>query len=262
MEIKKFKFNKTNQEVRSVVVENEAWFVAKDICDILELSDTNMVLSKLDDDEKLTQKIFGSGQNRNMWLINESGLYTLILRSNKPEAKSFRKWVTNEVLPSIRKHGAYMTPTTIDDMINNPDMAIQLLTTLKKEREEKERIKLELIEKEERVKILQPAKEFTDKYFKSNETTFSIGELAKILNIPNIGRNKLFEMLRESKIIQKDSTIPYQRYVDSKWFEVKMTEIKRSNGKIDKKPTAYVTNRGFGFIVKKLGLLESLQSEN
>lgn len=102
-----FKFSATSQEVRSLLIENEAWVVAKDICDILELSDVNKTLEKLDDDEKLTRKIFVSGQNRKMWLVNESGLYALIMRSNKPEAKTFRKWVTSEVLPTIRKKGIY-----------------------------------------------------------------------------------------------------------------------------------------------------------
>lgn len=102
-----FQFSATKQEVRSLLVENEPWLVAKDVCDVLGLSDTNMALKGLDDDEKLTQTLFGSGQNRKMLLINESGFFTLVLRSNKPEAKSFRKWVTSEVLPSIRKKGYY-----------------------------------------------------------------------------------------------------------------------------------------------------------
>lgn len=102
-----FRFSATSQEVRSLLIENEPWVVAKDICDILDLSDVNKALEKLDEDEKLTRKIFVSGQNRKMWLVNESGLYALIMRSNKPEAKTFRKWVTSEVLPAIRKKGIY-----------------------------------------------------------------------------------------------------------------------------------------------------------
>ncbi len=102
-----FKFSPTSQEVRSLLEDNEPWFVAKDICDILEIQRTNDALQKLDDDEKLMRKISASGQNRKMWLVNESGLYALILRSSKPEARTFRKWVTKEVLPSIRKKGYY-----------------------------------------------------------------------------------------------------------------------------------------------------------
>jgi prophage antirepressor-like protein len=106
-----FEFSATKQEVRSFLIEQSPYFIAKDICDILGLTDTNKALSKLDNDEKLTRKIFVSGQNRKMWLVNESGLYALVLRSNKPEAKTFRKWITSEVLPSIRKKGYYHTVT-------------------------------------------------------------------------------------------------------------------------------------------------------
>jgi prophage antirepressor-like protein len=103
-----FKFSATSQDVRSLLIENEAWTVAKDICDILEISNNRDALSRLDDDEKKLMSVLStSGQNRKMWLVNESGLYALIMRSNKPEAKTFRKWVTSEVLPTIRKKGIY-----------------------------------------------------------------------------------------------------------------------------------------------------------
>lgn len=117
-----FQFTATKQDVRSLVIENEPWFVAKDICDILELTDTNMSLKTLDDDEKLTQKIFGSGQNRKMWLVNESGLYALIMRSNKPEAKTFRKWVTGEVLPTIRRKGYFGAVVQRNEFIDARDV--------------------------------------------------------------------------------------------------------------------------------------------
>ena len=117
-----FKFNATSNEVRSLIIGYEPFFVAKDICSILELSDTNKALAKLDVDEKLTRKIFVSGQNREMWLVSESGLYALIMRSNKPEAKVFRKWVTSEVLPSIRKKGYYAMHKPKDDFIDARDV--------------------------------------------------------------------------------------------------------------------------------------------
>jgi prophage antirepressor-like protein len=124
-EMKAFEFSATSQEVRSLMIEKEPWFIAKDLCEILNLSDTNMALSKLDEDEKLTQKVFGSGQKRKMWLVNESGLYALILRSNKSEAKSFRKWITSEVLPSLRKHGRYVSAIKKDDFIDARDVVYQ-----------------------------------------------------------------------------------------------------------------------------------------
>ena len=98
-------------------VESSLLFVAKDVCEVLELSDVSMSVAKLDDDEKLVQKLFVSGQNRDMIIVNESGLYTLIMRSNKPEARSFRKWVTSEVLPSIRATGQYTMPQLVENRL-------------------------------------------------------------------------------------------------------------------------------------------------
>lgn len=102
-----FTFNASNQQVRVVTINDEPYFVAKDVCDILSLSDVSMSVSRLDDDEKLTQALLVSGQKRQMWCVNESGLYHLIFQSRKPEAKAFRKWVTAEVLPTLRRTGRY-----------------------------------------------------------------------------------------------------------------------------------------------------------
>lgn len=106
--LKEFTFNPNNAPIRVQMINQEPWFVAKDVCDALGLTDTGKTVERLDDDEKLTRIVFVSGQNRQMWHVNESGLYNLIFQSRKPEAKVFRKWVTSEVLPSIRKTGMYM----------------------------------------------------------------------------------------------------------------------------------------------------------
>lgn len=102
-----FIFNDSNQQVRTVMIGSEPYFVAKDVCDILHLSDVSMAVSRLDDDEKLPQLLLVSGQGRQMWCVNESGLYHLIFQSRKEEAKAFRKWVTSEVLPALRRTGRY-----------------------------------------------------------------------------------------------------------------------------------------------------------
>lgn len=125
-ELKAFEFSATSQEVRSLLIEKEPWFVAKDLCEILGIQRTNDALRKLDDDEKLMRKLSASGQNRKMWMVNESGMYALILRSNKPEAKSFRKWVTSEVLPSLRKHGYYQASKPQDDFVDARDIVYKL----------------------------------------------------------------------------------------------------------------------------------------
>ena len=103
-------------------VNNEPWFVLKDVCKVLRLTDTGRTAERLDSDELTRTTLVSGGQKREMICINESGLYNVILRSDKPEAKPFRKWVTSEVLPTIRKHGAYMTPETLQEAILNPDM--------------------------------------------------------------------------------------------------------------------------------------------
>lgn len=109
------------QQVRTVEENGEIWFVAKDVCDILEISNHRDATSNLDDDEKGVAKIDTLGGMQDMTVISEAGLYTLLLRSNKEQARPFRRWVTHEVVPSIRKHGAYMTPQTIEDMLADPD---------------------------------------------------------------------------------------------------------------------------------------------
>ena len=124
-------------EMRSIRIDGEAWLAGKDVANILGYADPSSAVSKhVDDEDKTTLPIRQDGSNyqTNVSFINESGLYTLVLGSQLPEAKAFRKWVTGEVIPSIRKHGMYATPVTIENMIADPDFAISLLNTLKEER--------------------------------------------------------------------------------------------------------------------------------
>lgn len=106
-EIMTFQFSESKQSVRNLLIDQKPWFVGKDVCDILELQNSRQAVRELDDDEKLMYKLYTSGQNRKMWLVSESGLYALILRSNKPQAKTFRKWITSEVIPALLKKGYY-----------------------------------------------------------------------------------------------------------------------------------------------------------
>ncbi|MBF2707504.1 BRO-N domain-containing protein [Flavobacterium soyangense] len=117
-----FQFSATRQDLNSILIENEPWFVAKDICDILELGNVTKALYALDEDEKLTLPIVRAGQNRKVNCISESGLFALIMRSNKPEAKAFRKWVTSEVLPALRKNGFYGNSKKSIDFIDARDI--------------------------------------------------------------------------------------------------------------------------------------------
>ena len=153
-EIKVFNF-KENQ-VRTVVKDGEPWFVVKDVCDVLELSNSRMAMERLDEDEKGVSPIDTRGGRQTMQTVNEYGLYSLILGSRKPEAKEFKRWITHEVIPSIRKHGAYMTPSTLDEFIANPNFGIKLLTSLQEEREARKALELQSAQQQKVISELEP----------------------------------------------------------------------------------------------------------
>lgn len=127
-------FDYQNKQVRTVVLDGEPWFVAKDVCEVLELTNPTIATERLEEDERSK---FNLGRQGETIVVNESGLYSLILGSRKPEAKQFKKWITKEVIPSIRKHGIYATDNVIEQILNNPDFGIELLTTLKEERQKR-----------------------------------------------------------------------------------------------------------------------------
>lgn len=179
-ELQTFNFN--NATLRVLTDENgEPWFVAKDVCDILSLENSRKATAELDPDEKNTVTISdGIPGNPNKTIISEPGLYTLIMRSRKPEAHEFKRWVTHEVLPTIRKHGAYMTQQTLDKALTNPDFLIQLATKLKEE--------------QEKVKALEPKAKALDT-FTNVEDKLLIRDAAKILS--NSGTPISEKQLRE-----------------------------------------------------------------
>ena len=128
-------FNYNSSEVRTIQTDGEPWFVLRDVCNVLGISNHKMTAQRLDLDEvSLTYLTDSIGRQQETTIINESGLYNVILRSDKPEAKPFRKWVTSEVLPTIRRHGMYATPDTVEKMLADPDTTIKLLETIKQER--------------------------------------------------------------------------------------------------------------------------------
>lgn len=122
-------------EIRTITKDGEPWFVAADVCRALEISNSRDAVARLDEDEKNTVVLTdGNRGNPNMTIVNEPGLYTLVLGSRKPEAKAFKRWITHEVIPMIRKHGAYMTPEKLEEALLNPDVMIKLMKDLKQER--------------------------------------------------------------------------------------------------------------------------------
>ena len=155
-------WNYESSEIRTVQINGEPWFVLSDVCKVLELSSPHKVAERLDGDEKGRNQIPTLGGVQEMAVVNESGLYTVILRSDKPLAKPFRKCVTSEVLPSIRKHGAYMTPETIKKVMLTPDFIISLAGELKNEQEKNKKLTLELESKDEEISTLKPKATYCD----------------------------------------------------------------------------------------------------
>lgn len=225
-------FTYNTKQVRVIEKDGEPWFIAKDVCDILEISNGRDAVSRLDEDEKDVAISDTPGGKQNMTIISESGVYALIFTSRKPEAENFKRWIRKEVIPSIRKHGAYMTPETIERVLSDPDTIIRLATELKKERQRR----LEL----------EPKAEQFDKFI-SGENYQDMNTVAKALGW---GRNKLFAELRDKKILMSDNR-PYQRYIDAGYFVVKEKSI-QMGGQVINKPQTYVTAKGVSWLEKIL----------
>lgn len=190
-EIQTFSFN--DSPLRTLTDEKgDPWFVAKDVCDVLGLNNVGQALARLDDDEKSSITLNdGTPGTPNKAIVSESGLYSLILASRKPEAHDFKRWVTHEVLPSIRKHGIYATETTIDQILADPDFGIRLLTDLKNERAKR-------IEAENQIKELAPKAKALDDFTNVPETLL-VRDAAKLLSNAGtpIGEKKLREWLNQ-----------------------------------------------------------------
>jgi prophage antirepressor-like protein len=166
--------NESFGEIRTLNIDGEPWFVGKDVADSLGYERTdNAIRNHVDEEDKLTHQISASGQNRNMVLINESGLYSLIMSSKLPSAKQFKRWVTNEVLPAIRKHGVYATAETAERLLNDPDFMIRTFTALKEEREKNAALQSKI--EQDKPKVL-----FADAV-STAKTSILVGELAKLL---------------------------------------------------------------------------------
>ena len=199
--------------VRVVMVEEVPYFVGKDVAEILGYKDTSDAIKRhVDDEDKLTRRFTDSGQSREMYVVNESGLYSLILSCKLPSAKHFKKWVTSEVLPSIHKHGIYATDNVIDNILNNPDFGIELLTKLKEERAAR-------VEAERKNAILMHVNK-----------TYTITEIAKELGLKSA--MQLNRILAEKKIqYQVNGTwLMYSNYSDCGYEEIKQEVL--DSGKV------------------------------
>lgn len=232
-------------EVRILEIEGSPWFVAKDVCTVLELSNSRIALQRLDKDEVSSTYITDSlGRNQETSIINEAGLYTLILGSRKPEAKTFKRWVTHEVIPTIRKTGGYVANDNlfIETYLPFADEPTRLMfgATLETVRKQNEVIS-----------IMQPKAEQHDRFI-SGENYQTLEQVAKTLGV---GRNKLTAFLKTIGIFTQRGTspVPYQQHLNSEYFVVKQTPS--SFGDFNNVQT-YVTAKGVSYIdglLKKYG---------
>lgn len=234
-------------KMRTVVIDGEPWFVGKDVAAALGYSNPQKAIrDHVDDEDKTVNESFTVNGTQGA-LINESGLYSLVLSSKLPGAKQFKRWVTSEVIPSIRKHGAYMTPDTLDEMIASPDFGIRLLTELKEERDK--RAALEAQAEADRPKVL-----FADAVAVS-DTSILVGELAKLLqqNGIQMGQNRLYAWMREKGYLIKrkgtDYNMPTQRSVEMGLFSIKETAISHSDGHVSVSKTPKISGKGQEYFV-------------
>ena len=231
--------------IRSVMVDDEPWFVGRDVASVLGYKDTvNAIKVHVDDDDKqkgvaIHHPVAGTQKTN---IINESGLYSLILSSKLPSAKKFKRWVTSDVLPSIRKHGLYANAETVEAMLADPDVAIRLLTNLKEERAKRAEV-------EAKLEQAHPKVIFADAVAAS-KTSILIGDLAKILkqNGINMGQKRLFEWLRQHGYLIKrkgsEYNSPTQKAMEMKLFEIKENTIPCADGHIIVNKTTKVTGKG------------------
>ena len=179
--------------VRSILIDGDPWFVAADVCKALELEKTNRALSRLDDDEKGAHSVSTPGGRQRMSIISDSGLYSLILGSRKPEARAFKRWITHEVIPSIRKHGAYMTDSLLDALEAHPEAVPEYLNRLRSENARNRELT-------RRLRLALPKAEYYDAFVDPADCT-NIRTTAKELGVPE---KQFTRYLEEKKYLFRD----------------------------------------------------------
>ena len=239
-------FDFKGQSVRTVTINDEAYFVGKDVAKILRYSNTQRsVNAHVDSEDKRGYQISTPYGTQEMTVINESGLYSLILSSKMPQAKEFKHWVTSEVLPAIRKHGAYMTDKKAFDVVHNANGLADLL----------QQAADQLKAKDIQIAEMKPKALFADAVSTSNSSIL-IGQLAKILrqNGVNIGQNRLFAWMRKNGYLGtrgSNRNIPTQRSMDLGLFKTKETVINHSDGHTTVNITTKVTGKGQQYFINK-----------
>lgn len=235
--------------LRGVEINGESWLVGKDVAERLGYKDTSDALKKhVDEEDKLTRRFADSGQNREMYVINESGLYSLVLGSKLPNAKKFKRWVTSEVLPAIRKHGGYLTAEKVEEALLNPDVLIRLATELKDEREARRALESKVAEDAPKVLFAKAVEQA--------ENSILVGDLAKLIkqNGTDIGQKRLFARLREEGYLGKTGAsynMPTQRAMEMQLFHISERTINNPDGSVRLTRTVKVTGKGQVYFINR-----------
>ena len=246
-------------KVRTMEINGEPYFVGKDVAEILGYSNPRDALSKhVDDEDKATVAIHDGSQNRNLTTINESGLYSLILSSKLPKAKEFKRWVTSEVLPSIRKHGAY----AVDELLNDPEFAIKTFTALKEEREKNRQLVDTVAIQNQQIAELQPKASYYDVVLNCKDL-LSVTQIAK-----DYGKSGqwLNDYLHKMKVQFKQSDIwlLYAKYANKGYTNTKTQTFNGNDGQPHTKVHTYWTQKGRLFIydlLKSNGIVPLIERE-
>ena len=233
-------------EIRTVSINDEPWFVASDICRALDIQNVTQAVQKLDDDER---SMFNIGRQGNANCVNEYGLYSLVLASRKPEAKKFKRWITHEVIPSIRKHGGYIAG---QDTMTDDQLLAKALLVAQSKIAERDQI---IAQKQERIEQMKPKALFADAVSASKHSIL-IGDLAKLIcqNGYLIGQKRLFQWMRENGYLMTQGSSynrPKQRYVEQGLFEIKENTINNPDGSVRITITPKVTGKGQVYFVNK-----------
>lgn len=236
--------NKEFGEIRVIEINNEPWLVGKDITEKLGYQNGSRDIQRhVDPEDRAVTKIHDGTQNRDMTIINESGFYALVLGSEMPNAKEFKRWVTKEVLPSIRKHGAYMTPEKIEEVLLNPDTIIQLATQLKEEQA--------LVQKQRQIiGELKPKADYTDLILK-NKGLVTITQIAKDYGMSGQAMNRVLHRLKV-QYKQSGQWLLYREHHGKGYTHSETVEITRKDGTPDVKMNTKWTQKGRLFLYELL----------
>ena len=252
--------NREFGEIRTLEIDNEPWFVGRDVATVLGYSNPRKAIGDhVDDEDKGVTKCDTLGGSQDLTIINESGLYSLILSSKLPNAKSFKRWVTSEVLPAIRKHGLY----AIDDILENPDIAIQALTKLKEERAARKALELDNQVKSQQIAELQPKATYYDLILQCKDL-LSVTEIAKDYGLSAKAMNTMLHNLGV-QFNQSGVWFLYAKYQHEGYTQTKTQNYNRPDGTQGSKVHTYWTQKGRLFIynlLKSEGVLPNIEIED